>query len=493
LVPACKAFDIQVAVGLGGGKRAAISMRGSDRKCYLGIAASILGILVSAPAFALAQEVTIVRPVETQEVLVNPGMGIQTFQRYNGDSLNPGVEWSEEGPVGRILSDGSNPDFPGSTVAYCRWHWATLEPEQGRIHWEIIDRALAEARRHGQRLAIRIMPYDPKHPLPAWFRSSGARRANASGATIWEPDFSDPLYFKYWSALIKEAGRRYDGHPDLDSVDISTVGYWGEGWSNYMPEFQVQKKLIDIYLNAFRKTQLLMNFDEPEALKYGTGHGAGWRFDCLGDMKKSAPEMLDQYPEEIAETGIQDVWKAAQVSMETCAVPLAWFQSGWDVHYILGEALRWHVSTINVKSSAIPRAWDQEFEDLERKMGYRFVLRRGEWQTRVQAGGALHLKTWWVNEGVAPVYRPFVLAFRLSSPHQSRVIRTDADLRRWLPGDAVFEDPVFVPEDVPAGEYKFSVALLDPVTLLPSIRLGIDGRAKDGWYILGRVDVADGP
>jgi len=154
--------------------------------------------------------------------------------------------------------------------------------------------------------------------------------------------------------------------------------------------------------------------------------------------------------------------------------------------------LRWHVSTINVKSSAIPKAWRSEFEDFERKMGYRFALRRAEWQDQVCAGGALHLKTWWVNEGVAPVYRPFVLAFRLSSTGHSAVIRTDADVRRWIPGDAVFEDPVFVPEDLPAADYEVSVALLDPVTLEPRIRLAIEGRGADGWYPLGTVHVNPG-
>jgi hypothetical protein len=186
-----------------------------------------------------------------------------------------------------------------STVAYCRWHWATLEPEQGRVRWEIIDLALEQARQHGQRLMIRLMPYDPKHPLPDWYRKSGARRANndsSKDGKIWQPDFSDPLYFKYWSAVAIEAGKRYDGHPDLDSVDISTVGYWGEGWSDYMPEFAVQRKLIDVYLKAFRKTPLLMNFDEPEALEYGTSHGAGWRFDCLGDLRKPWAHMLDFFP-----------------------------------------------------------------------------------------------------------------------------------------------------------------------------------------------------
>lgn len=74
---------------------------------------------------------------------------------------------------------------------------------------------------------IRLMPYDPKHPLPEWHRKSGARSANSDSSKdgkIWQPDFSDPLYFKYWSAVVIDAGKRYDGHPDLDSVDISTVG-----------------------------------------------------------------------------------------------------------------------------------------------------------------------------------------------------------------------------------------------------------------------------
>ena len=433
-----------------------------------------------------------IRPAEIHDVLVNPGMGIQTFQRYNGDGLNPGVEWSEEGPTQILTPPAEKPDFPASTVAYCRWHWSVLEPTQGKVRWEIIDLALKEARRHGQRLALRLMPYDPKHPLPQWYRDSGARRANSDSSKdgkIWQPDFSDPLYFKYWSALIIEAGKRYDGHPDLDSVDISTVGFWGEGWSDYMPEFEVQRKLIDVYLKAFRKTPLLMNFDQPDALSYGTAHGAGWRFDCVGDLRPGWAHMFDFYPKQIVRTGIQDVWKTGPVSMEACGVPESWFRHGWDVNYILNEALRWHVSTLNVKSSAIPKPWTDAFNEFERKMGYRFALRQAEWRDEASPGQPIELSTWWVNEGVAPVYQPFVLAFRFHSSGHSAVVRTDADVRKWLPGDAVFEDPVFVPEDLPAGEYQLGVALLDPITLQPAIRLGMEGREADGWYTLGKIRV----
>ena len=390
----------------------------------------------------------IVRPIEIHDILINPGMGVQTFQRYNGDALNRGVKWSEEGPLQPLRAAAEKLDFPQSTVAYCRWHWAILEPVQGQVHWEIIDLALSEARRHGQRLAIRLMPYDPKHQLPEWYRKSGARRANTNSAKdgeMWQPDFSDPLYFKYWSAFVEEAGQRYDGNPDLDSVDISTVGYWGEGWSDYMPDFAVQRKLIDVYFKAFSHTRLLMNFDQPEALAYGTSRGAGWRFDCWGDMRKEWSEMLDFYPQQIARTGIHDVWRTSPVSMETCGVPESWFQAGWDINYILAEALRWHVSTVNLKSSAIPRPWLSRFEEFERKMGYRFALRRAEWTDIVPPGQMIGLKTWWVNEGVAPAYQPFVLAFRLRSSITSVILRTSVDVRKWLPGDAVFEDPLFVP------------------------------------------------
>jgi len=234
----------------------------------------LIAVGVSLYVRASAQtETVVVRPESSDEVLVNPGMGITTFQRFNGQPLNQGLRWSEEGPTSKQAVASGGSVFPDTSISYCRWFWNELQPTANRIRWEIIDTALDEARRHHQSLAIRLMPYDEEHPLPEWYRSAGARRANKAtdkDGAIWQPDFSDPLYLKFWSAFITEAGARYDGHPFLDSVDISSVGYWGEGWSDYMPAFQFQKELIDIYFDAFKRTPLLMNFDEPRALAYGT-------------------------------------------------------------------------------------------------------------------------------------------------------------------------------------------------------------------------------
>jgi hypothetical protein len=342
------------------------------------------------------------------------------------------------------------------------------------------------------------MPYSNQDPLPDWYRNSGARRANKptdKDGAIWQPDFSDALFRKYWGELVAQAGKRYDGNPYLDSVDISSVGYWGEGWSPYMPAFAYQKELIDIWLEAFRRTPLLMNFDEQQALTYGTEHGAGWRLDCLGDMRTNSDneyfpaEMLEVYPQQVVRAGIQDFWQRSPVSLETCFTVAGWKEKGYDLDYILEQALRWHVSSVNIKSAPIPSEWKGQFESFQKKMGYRFILRRLEYPKAVTAGSMMPIHMWWLNAGVAPIYREFSLAVELRSSKTATIIRVPVDVRKWLPGDAVFDGTLYVPENLAPDTYDFRLAMLDPRTEQPAIRFAIEGRQDDGWYRMGSLTV----
>ncbi|MBZ5593812.1 MAG: DUF4832 domain-containing protein [Acidobacteriia bacterium] len=440
-------------------------------------------------------ETVVVRPREIHDLLVNPGMGITTFQRFNGDAINPGRKWSEQGPTSKLPAADVKPDFPDTSIAYLRWFWSQIEPERGKYHWEAIDLALDEAREHHQTVTFRLMPYDQQHPLPEWYHRSGARRANKpedKDGAIWSPDSSDPLFVKAWGEVVAGAGQRYDGHPYLDTVDISTFGYWGEGWGPYPPEWPIQKELIDQYFAAFRRTPLLMNFDELRALDYGVHHGAGWRLDCWGDMGRPGrnfAHMVDLYPQQVVKAHAEDVWRQSPVSLETCGVPADWKQNGFDLNYIFDQALRWHATSINIKSSAIPVEWKAQFEEFQKKIGYRFVLRKLEYPRSVHAGRMALFRMWWFNAGVAPVYRDTVMAFELRSPAGGGAIRTSADVRKWLPGDAVFEDTLYIPDDLKPGPYMLRLALLDARTLQPVIRLAIEGRQSDGWYDLGPITV----
>src|SRR6476659_153767 len=116
----------------------------------------LLAVMPVVSGFAQNEKV-VVRPEPNNEILVNPGMGITTFQRFNGEPLNQGLRWSEEGPTGKRSDSSVRSDFPDTSIAYCRWFWSELQPTADRVRWEIIDTALAEAKRHHQTLAIRLM------------------------------------------------------------------------------------------------------------------------------------------------------------------------------------------------------------------------------------------------------------------------------------------------------------------------------------------------
>jgi hypothetical protein len=51
---------------------------------------------------------------------------------------------------------------------------------------------------------------------------------------------------------------RYDGHPDLESIDLSIMGAWGEGAGSDFLKKETMERLVNAYTGSFKKTPLIM-------------------------------------------------------------------------------------------------------------------------------------------------------------------------------------------------------------------------------------------
>ncbi|MFH1336703.1 MAG: DUF4832 domain-containing protein [Candidatus Zixiibacteriota bacterium] len=450
------------------------------------------------PGVVEAQETVRILPERTDELLINPGKGIATFQHFNGDPLFPD-RWSEQGPLtfNKEISSLENKDYPQTSLSYCRWYWDVLEPVKGQYAWDIIDNSLLQAHRHGQTLQIRMMPQSHRGTqIPNWYMEEAKGfLMEEFDEEVWQPDYRDPKFVEYWGELIRAFGQRYDGHPWLESVDLAALGYWGE-WHTWtrpgmMPPWEIKKQLIDIYLESFQKTPLLMLIGDEQGLTYAVQRGAGWRADSLGDPMYCEPwcEMNDRYPMRISGTGATDAWKTAPVVFEVGRTFARHLESGWDIDNTIAEALRWHVSSVNAKSSAIPAGWMPKFEEFIKRMGYRFELRKMEYPAKVRAGSMMPIQMWWVNGGVAPIYRRHDLVLQLWNQETSGMITIDTDITKWLPGDdIVIEDRFCVPNLAP-GTYRVRIGLLDLYSGRPAIKFPLKGRTDDNWHDLGEIQI----
>jgi len=425
-------------------------------------------------------------------------------------------------------------DIGGPLVTQRRTDWATkfrlaqtLEPEKGKTDYDFLDGVLKDSREAGQQLAFRAMccssyPRRPYHP--DWLRDIGGKvvvTQYGDGPELEVPVLDDPTVLAAHLDFIKRLGARYDGHPDIDHVDLGSVGWWGEWHMSRstnapMPTPETQKKIVDAYLDAFQKTPLVMLIGGGDMLKYAAENGAGWRADCLGDMggfSKTWCHMRMAYPQRLPKADAIDAWKTAPVAWETCWDMRKWVDEGWSLRFIFNYALALHGSVINNKSAPLPEGEhvQDEVKRFLRRLGYRLVLKELKHPKQAKTRETIKLAMKWQNMGSAPCYRPYRLAYRLTDGDGNhRVFVGDVTVNKWLPGEielfteGFFKQPADLPpgeivnvadsieltDDLSPGTYKLSIGIVGEEDTQPVVELGIEGRSEDGWYPLSTVTVS---
>ena len=107
-------------------------------------------------------------------------------------------------------------------------------------------------------------------------------------------------------------------------------------------------------------------------------------------------------------------------------------------------------------------------EEIQKRLGYRYVLERGFFTKNPKAGGEYRVVLKIRNDGFAPAQNPRDAELVLTDNGGS-VVKTwnlDSDPRYWMPAQVTTVDKTITLPDGISGEYTLSLNLPDPCETL---------------------------
>ena len=396
-----------------------------------------------------------------------------------------------------------------SLDAYGRYTWRDLEPTQGDYSFAKLEADIAKAAREGRKYSFRVRTVvATKGSAIPDYAMTGAgwwadyNKDNARDTYI--PDWNDPAFLERLDTFMQALGKRYNNDPRVAFLDIGLFGNWGEwhmsGFS-YPSSSGAQRattttryRLVDMHIDAFPSTPLVMMTDDAEALVYAMKRSPriGWRRDSLG-WNTGHFGKVERDP--VRWNAIKDRWKTALVVSEFCNPR---YQNDPEVfEQALIEVERYHVSLVSnantIKWSELSAAGKEAFVRLGKTAGYRLVLDELVLPGTILAGSTFDITTRWENTGVAPVYEPWQVAVQLRKAGSDEVAwetTSGIELTTVLPGNVSEQsDRVTVPGNLGQGAYDVVVVVGDPRQTRAPLALALADVQPDGSYRLGSVSV----
>jgi hypothetical protein len=358
-----------------------------------------------------SQSVT-VKPQDTGEALVNPGMG-WTLHFYSNFIENYGS---------KLTPSDTLDDWPGLSVIYLRVPWSYLEPKEGEFNWSLFDTPAQRWIAKGRKIAIRVSCSESwiRYATPKWVEEAGAKgidfefgKGPRAGSPLWDPDYLDPVFLQKLDNFLAALARRYDGNPNVAFIDIGSFGMWGEGHTGFSSRLKEEqtlaavKKHIDLHVKHFKQTLLCISDDVAGPTKpgrhfpemdYALAHGVTMRDDSI----LVEPPPHSWYHAEMA----QEFRARLPVILEHEHYGSSKERKAWSGDLLLKSIEDYHASYMSI------HWWPREelaenretVERINRRLGYRLQLRSMSWPAEVTLGEPFTVETAWANAGVAPCY-----------------------------------------------------------------------------------------
>lgn len=409
--------------------------------------------------------------------------------------------------------------------------WAEFEPEKGIYNFAALEEkySLAQWKERGVRVILRFVIDDvidnggeDRMDIPQWlYDELVAENANEKGAGTFyyeeedlggggfSPNYESPLLIEYHAKAIAALAERFDDPAITAYVQVGSLGHWAEMhcWPDGTGEFP-PPELVGVYMEAYTDAFHRVKLASRKPYPYASSHNWGLYNDMFGDVG-ATDTWVDYYL-----TGCTDMPGANAEEVTASAMPDFWLYGYSGGEFAEGNVRKWisddaitetlrliraaHSSLIGpcaptdlLTTDADSAEYRVNVEAMHRLIGWRYALESITQVETAKAGDTLTLDMVWNNRGVSPFYYDWPMEFSLLDGEGNVAWSAQAalDIQTLLPGRKAVQETLELAGDLPAGVYQLCVAVIDPDTGLPAMRLAIAGGREDLRYPLYELTI----
>jgi len=426
------------------------------------------------------------------------------FKASEKPVVNPGKGWVVYGGFPKSHCQDA---LDVCSSAYNRFCWSELEPEEGKFNWEPLEKALKEWDAAGKQFGFGVMCESfhnyMKYTTPKWVFDLGVPSIEYDGwkvkGQVALKQWDNPIFLEKLKNFIDAMGKKYDGDPRISCIDIRSYGQWGEGHLGHL-KGSVRltpdglKKHIQIHLDAFKKTRLMIPWGETflnPVYDWAVDKGVGIRRD--GVLGNSNGSELIRCKGKVPSFG--EWFSSYQEHIKNDGSRYAWGDKLED--RILDDTVRGAFTYQNLGQYDFKDLFVKEkrpfIDKLTNMMGYHFLLDEITIPRQVKSGTDFEASFKWENKGLAFIFIPCTVVAAIIDKDGKVVTKCEAKgchPDKWAPDGKQISETSSLNFTAPAGSYRLAVGLFsDPKRQTPDIRLGIEGETSGNWHVLGKIDV----